>query len=303
MTSEDLVTYVRELGSLPDGRFSPTEILSFANNEQLNVCKDIISVRQDFLVETATVAVTSVSNSFRIPPRALGGKVRDIVIQLNPGSFNTPGQYVAVPRIDISDRFANPVGYFYQGNSIVMWNVSPAISSPSAVVLVSYYARPGLLIPTGSALLVTTVDATNGAVTGSGATMVGNTTLDIIKGSPGFESLRYNETTYVPAGLTVGSIGQDIAGVEVGDWVSPSGYSPVIQLPLEFHQVLAQRTIVKALDSIGDEAGFQRAQAKATEMQGAALELIAERDDGTPEKLRMDVFSPWVRQNRWVWPR
>lgn len=300
MNSSDLVTYVRELGSLPDGRFSDAEILSFADNEMLNVVKDIISVRQDFLVEEVTIPITGTISGFRIPPRAFGGKVRSVIIQVQAGGTNTPGNYVLVPRIDMSDRPSNPVGYYYQGNNIVMWNVAQAMPG-GGNMLVDYYARPGKLIPTGSALLVTTVGATS--VTGTGTSMSGVTSLDVIKGTPGFESLRFNETTYTPVGLTVGNMGTDIAGVEVGDWVAPSGQSPVIQLPQEFHQVLAQRTIVKCLDSIGDDAGFQRASAKAQEMQTAALDLIAERDDGEPEKLRMDVYSPWIRNNRWIWPR
>jgi len=302
MTADDLVQYVRELGSLPDGRFSPAEILSFADNEVLNVAKDIISVRQDFLVETQSFTIGSNTTGFRIPPRALGGKLRDLMLQLQPGNYQNPGNYVSVPRVDMSDRASNPVGYFYQGNQVVMWNVSPAIASNTAQILASYYARPGKLISTGSALLVTAVGATS--VTGTGANLTGQVLLDIIKGSPGFENVSFNQSGYTTTATTVaGIVATDIVNVAVGDWVCASGYSPVIQLPQEFHQVLAQRTIVKALDSIGDDAGFQRAQAKAGEMQEAALALIAERDDGTPEKMRMDVYSPWIRNNRWIWPR
>jgi hypothetical protein len=303
MNANELCNYIRELGSLPDGRFSDAELLQFADQETLMITRDIISVRQDFLVEQVPVSLASSTDGVRIPPRAIGGKVRDIVVQDAPGNSTTPGNYVAIPRIDMSDRYANPVGYYYTGNNIMFWNVVPAMSSQGAQVLLNYYARPGQLILTGSALRVTSVDTVNGAVTGSGASMSGVLSLDVTKGTTGFESALYNKTTYVPVGFTVGNMGTDVASVEVGDWVSPSGYSPVPQLPIDFHQILAQRVIVKCLESIGDNEGFQRAQSKATEMQNAALSLIAERDDGNPEKLRLDVFSPWVRNNRWIWPR
>jgi len=304
MNANELCSYVRELGSLPDGRFSDAELLQFADQETLMITRDVISVRQDFLVEQVSATLPSpTTNGYRIPPRAIGGKVRDVVVQSAIGGASSPGNYVAVPRIDMSDRYSNPVGYYYTGNFIQFWNVTPAAAGNGSVILINYYARPGQLMLTGSALRVTSVDTVNGAITGSGASMTGVLSLDVTKGTTGFESVLYNKTTYTPFGLTVGGMGGDVASVEVGDWVSPSGYSPVPQLPIDFHQILAQRVIVKCLESIGDNEGFQRAQSKATEMQNAALTLIAERDDGTPEKLRLDVFSPWIRNNRWVWPR
>lgn len=308
MNSADLVQYVRELGSLPDGRFSDAEILSFADNETLQVAKDIISTRQDFLVEGTTVNLNSSGGVFRVPARALGGKVRDIVIQVQAGGVNTPGNYVAVPRVDISERYSNPIGYFYQGNQVVMWNVIPAINSAGSLVLCSYYARPGKLVPTGSAFQVTQVNGT--ALTGTGADPRNFTFSDVIKGTPGFESIAWGQTQAQVDGVTAttvvinpSSVFTSGSTVEVGDWISSANTSPVIQLPQEFHQVLAQRTITKCLESIGDNEGFQRAQAKAQEMQSAALDLIAERDDGQPEKLRLDVYSPWVYSNRWRWWR
>lgn len=306
MNSSELVQYVRELGSLPDGRFSDSEILGFANQETLTIVKDIISTNQDYLVE---VSSSVVGPSFRVPPRALGGKVRDIVVQMVPGGTNTPGQYVNVPRVDLSDRYANPIGYYYNGNQVVMWNVINALGSSANLILCSYYARPGTLTATGSSFQITEVNGT--AVTGTGADPRTFTQSDLIKGTPGFETAYVAQTqaqlsgtsatTFVVNNAALPNISGSV--IEVGDWLAPANTSPVIQLPLEFHQVLAQRVITKCLESIGDNEGFQRAQAKAQEMQEAALKLISERDDGHPEKFRLDVYSPWVYANRWRWWR
>jgi hypothetical protein len=306
MNSSELVSYVRELGSLPEGRFSDSEILGFANQETLTIVKDIISANQDYLVEAQSFGLSA---SFRVPPRALGGKVRDIVVQMQVGGATTPGQYVNIPRVDLSDRYANPIGYYYNGNRVVMWNVINAIGQGASQVLVSYYARPGRLVPTGSALLVTSITGTD--VTGTGADPRTFSKSDLIKGSPGFETIYVGQTQAQLSGASATTFvvnptaEMNISGstIEVGDWLSAADTSPVIQLPQEFHQVLAQRTIVKCLESIGDNEGFSRAQAKAGEMQEAALKLISERDDGHPEKFRLDVYSPWVYANRYRWWR
>lgn len=306
MNSADLVSYVRQLGSIPDGRFSDGEILGFANQETLTIVKDIISANQDYLVEVSSSVIAA---SIRVPTRALGGKVRDIVVQMIAGGVTSPGQYVNVPRVDLSDRFANPIGYYYNGNQIMMWNVVNAIGSTGAYILCSYYARPGQLIPTGSAFQVTEINGT--ALTGTGADPRTFVQTDYIKGNPGFETAYIAQNQSQLSGTSATTVvvnptaTPNFSGtqLEVGDWLSAANTSPVVQLPLEFHQVLAQRVIVKCLESIGDQEGFQRAQSKAQEMQDAALSLITERDDGHPEKFRLDVYSPWVYANRWRWWR
>jgi len=307
MNSSELVAYVRELGSLPDGRFSDSEILSFADREVLTIVKDIISTNQDYLLEQILLPV---GTSFRVPARALGGKVRDVSVQVQAGGTNTPGNYVNVPRIDLSDRYANPIGYYYQGNQVVLWNVVDAIGTSGAQIMVNYYARPGSLVSTGSCLQVTSVTSST-YITGSGADPRSWTRTDVVKGTPGYESIYWNQTQLQISGtsattaqvLPAAGMGVSGSSIEVGDWLCSTNTAPVVQLPQEFHQVLAQKVIVKCLESIGDNEGFARAQSKAAEMQEAALALISERDDGHPEKFRLDVYSPWVYSNRWRWWR
>lgn len=305
MLNSDLVTYVRELGSLPDGRFSDLEILSFAQNELLTIVKDIISVRQDYLTEQIEIQANAGTFAVRVPARALGGKVRDLVMHTPTPNNQNVNNFISIPRCDISERPDNPIGYFYQGNQIILWNTTVAVNSPSTAVNISYYARPGMLVLTGSCGLITNVSGN--VLTVSGANPQSWTSLDIIKGTPGFESIYWGQTMTQLSATSSTSVtvsptalmGVSGSTIEVGDWICSSNTAPMPQIPYDFHQVLAQRTITKCLESIGDEAGFTRAQAKATEMQRAALDLIAERDDGEMEKLRLDIYSPWVINNRY----
>jgi hypothetical protein len=76
-----------------------------------------------------------------------------------------------------------------------------------------------------------------------------------------------------------------------------AGQSPVPQIPPELHPLLAQRVVCKALESLGDAAGFQAAQLKMAEIQQAALPLITPRVDGEPKRFA-NRNSPFRRRRR-----
>ena len=287
MNTLELVSYVRELGSLPDGRFSDDELIRLADGEITDVYMQIVQSRQDFMVETVEQSGTQ----FRIPPRAIGQKVRDITAKQGTNMIN-------IPRVDLSDLSMDPVGYYYKGNNVIMNNVY--LQLPGAMFEVSYYARPGTLCNVSSSVVCSSVSATGSSW--SGATLTGSR-YDVIKGTSGFETM--SASLSVTTGTQVGSaypytntISTVIGGLEVGDYLSAINTSPVPQLPDEFHTVLATLTIARALDSIGDNEGFARATAQAKKQLDSCIALIGERDDGQPEKFRLDTFSPWVYNNR-----
>ena len=287
MNTLELAKYVRELGSLPDGRFDPDEIIGLADGEMTDVYNQILTVRSDYMVETVNLTGTQ----FRIPSRAIGQKCRDITAKQGDN-------LITVPRIDQSDLSMDPVGYYYKGNMIIMNNVLSQLAG--ATYLVSYYARPGMLVNVSSSVQCTSVSSTGSSW--SGAPMTG-TKYDVIKGTSGYETM--SASLGVVTGTQVGTswpytntITTVIDGLEVGDYLSAPNTSPIPQLPEEFHTVLGSLTIARCLDSIGDEAGFNRAAVQAKKQLDSCINLIAERDDGHPEKFRLDTNSPWVYNNR-----
>lgn len=287
MDNTGLVTYVQELGSLPDGRFTPEDILLLADGEITDLYMKIIDVRNDYMVEVVQLTGTQ----FRIPARAIGQKVRDITAQQGK-------DYINIPRIDASDLSMSPVGYYYRNNMVIMNNIYEQL--PGAIFNVAYYARPGQLVNVSQSAICTSVSATGSSWSGCQLTA---SKYDVIKGTSGFETMSasLSVTTGTQQGTSwpyTNTISTVIQGVEVGDYLAAVNTSPVPQLPDEFHTVLGTLTIARCLDSIGDEAGFQRAAGQATKQLNSCINLISERDDGEPEKLRLDSYSPWVYNNR-----
>lgn len=286
MNTLELVYYVRELGSLPDGRFSDNQIISLADGEITDLYMQILSVRSDYMVETVPMSGTS----FRIPPRAIGQKVRNIVAKLGT-------KFINIARINQDDLPVEAMGYYYKNNSVFFNKVQDQL--PGVTFDVSYYARPGSLVNVSSSAQCTAVSATGSVWSGA---PVSGSTYDVIKGSSGFETL--SASLAVSASIAGASwpytstVTVAIPGLEVADWLSALNTSPVPQLPDEFHTVLASLTISSCLDSIGDNEGYARAQATIKKQIDTAIATIAERDDGAPEKLRIDQFSPWVYTRR-----
>lgn len=289
MNTLELVEYVRELGSLPDGRFSDDELIRLADGEITDIYNQIISVRSDYMVETVNLT----GSQFRIPSRAVGQKVRDITAKQGENMVN-------IPRVDLSDLSMDPVGYYYKGNMVIMNNVFAQL--PQATYEVSYYARPGMLVNVSSSVQCTAVSATGSSW--SGAPLTG-TSYDVIKGTSGYETM--SASLSVTTGTQVGTsypytntVSTVIGGLEVGDWLSVPNTSPIPQFPEEFHTALASLVVARALDSIGDNEGFARATAQAKKQLDSCINMIAERDDGQPEKFRLDTYSPWIyNARRW----
>jgi hypothetical protein len=70
----------------------------------------------------------------------------------------------------------------------------------------------------------------------------------------------------------------------VGDWVSNTDTSPVVQAPVEFHDVLAQKVAVKVLEAKGMTEKLNSARQELGRMEADASNLITPRVDGESQR-------------------
>ncbi len=85
------------------------------------------------------------------------------------------------------------------------------------------------------------------------------------------------------ADITFASLPTDLA---VGDWIALAEYSPIPQVPFEFLPVLAQMTVIKALEANGDNEGVGRAKKDLEVLQANAIQLITPRNHGEPKRIQ-----------------
>ena len=80
--------------------------------------------------------------------------------------------------------------------------------------------------------------------------------------------------------------------IEVGDWVSLAGTSPVANIPEDFYPLLEQRTVCKLLEALGDPKA-QYSQQKADELEKYLIATIVPRIEEEEPLIVQHTFDGW----------
>jgi len=295
-TTATLLADIRLGAMLPpsgSATFSDAELLRLADREmQAGLVPLIMRSREEFFVSQQDAAINASAqlNSVRIPARAIGGKLRDL------GLVDDGGALHIVSQISIEELENAASGFYVIGNVIKLWSAAGSWQTPT--LRMSYFRRPSRLVAASAVGVVATITTATKTVTitSNPGTISTTTPVDLVRASPGYESLGDDLVATVSGTSLVfaATLPTDLA---VGDYVCLAGESPVPQVPPELHPVLAQRVIVKCLEAMNDPSGLSAAQAKLQELQSDAIALISPRVDGEPKRFR-NSSSPFRRKNR-----
>lgn len=72
---------------------------------------------------------------------------------------------------------------------------------------------------------------------------------------------------------------------EAGDYICSQFECIIPQIPSDLHNILAERTVARILESLGDTVGLQTANAKIGQMEARQTTLIDNRVEGSPRKV------------------
>lgn len=300
-TTDALLSDIRERGSLPDNdlRFTDALLLSAATKElREGVAPMLSNSRAEHLVYPYSQPVTAGQNTYRMPPRAIGGSLRDVAF-LDPQDRPIRLRQLSADEIEEVGRLDNtgtPYAYWIQSYKVILVgvpNVAGNLSTP-------YYARPNaLILPTASSSTQATKVVTSASynstthavevLTGTPATVlqVDGVEIDVVRGTPGFETLHNGSvtveevTTGVWAYRWTSETGDP--GIVAGDWVCLPGQSPVPQIPVELFGLLAVRTARRAIKSVGDDR-WQSLDADVAELEQKAKDWLAPRVAGDTQQ-------------------
>lgn len=293
MTAEELITQVRQLAQLADvdsadlanpsaEADSDEGILSIANRElRGKLLSDVMALREEFFVLKQDFPITVASASYRIPSRAIGAKLRDVVYVDSGGSAQ------GMPRLrpeEVEQQYR--YGFYLQGNSVVLRN-----EENSGTLRLSYFARPGKLVKSTAVGPITAIDTATNIVTVSGAASGCHsaTLFDFQKAGSPFEYLAVEVAGVHNAGHgashTFTFAGGLPAGLATGDVLCAADQTNYVQLPEEASNVLAYRVAAKSLEAVGDMGGLKRLADSAKEMEEAMRVLLTPRVDGRPQKI------------------
>lgn len=309
--TDDLIAAVQRKAAIPltQQTFTNADILAFCTEELRDgIVPSVMDVHEEYYVYSQVTPIVQGQNSYPIPYRAIGGKLRDCMFLDNSGVI------VPMSRISPDDRnyfqqntFTYPNLFFYlQGNSIVITG-QPTLPVTGNIIF-TFCMRPNDLVATSQAATIQSisVDTVNNLTTftmdqipkGFSTTIL----LDLMQRNPGHQTIAYDimSTEINPTNLTVtfntASLNSPfynaiIPGINVVPQVQPGDYvifaqqSIIPQCPSDLHPILAQRGAARCLEALGDSQGLNNANSKLQEMETKTLSLIDNRVDGAPQKV------------------
>lgn len=271
-----------------DALFTDTRLLSILTFEQMTtLVPQIMKVQEEYFVHVYDILLSSsTTGRYPMPDRAVGKKLRDVALVDSNGNE----QYIT--RMNPADvKFLNPSvtaqsqwvnGFYLENNSVVLFAGVPV---QYTYIRYRYYRRPNNLVAVGDAAQISVIDTLTKTLTCSsvpGDWVVGDT-VDFISQHPSFDSLQ-DDATITGINNSDVTFAALPTGLEVGDWISLSGTTPIPQLPYEAHPVLGQLGACKALEAMGD-ANVEMAWARYKQMSSDFYTSITPRTDSPAQKI------------------
>lgn len=285
-TTSDFLTSVRMRGSIPTSTSSSnvnntTNLLALGTEElHIKLLPLIMSVREEFYVTSKDYTITANQSAYILPSRASGMVVRDI--QIIDGSSIYSLRPIDPDYITTTSTGAVEA-YYFQHNNVILY---PTPATTSSTLRVRYFARPSRLAATSSCAQISAIDTGTNTVTVSAvpSSWSTSTPLDFIKAAAPYYNPAVDQTPTATSSttLTFSSLPSDLV---VGDWIALAEYTPIPQIPHEFQPLLAQMTVVKALEAVGDREGAKAAKADLDLIQANALQLVTPRTHSDPRKV------------------
>ncbi len=304
-TTADLITDVRSRVAAPstDSLVSDTELLGLADQEQRTECALIlIAARSEYWLTDYTVAVTSGTNAYRLPDRALGQTLRDVTIY---DASSNEWNLLNIPA-DQRHGWQNggltgtPAAFTLENGKVVLL---PSPNVAGHTLRMRYYAAPSRLILTSAASAIdsasgngtcsltlsvlSTVPATVSAVAGI---------VDVVRGAGMHESMfrdcavsSWSTPILVIAAATPSIVAADIATSTVTnqrvDYVCPAGQTVYPPIPETLWPVLVGLTCRAYCEAIGDARGADAASATLERKIGIARSMLTPRVDGEVQRI------------------
>lgn len=301
LTSSTLIESVQRRAAIPisNNTFTDSDILAFANEEiKMGLVPSILSYNEEYFVHVHDdVSLEASVDSYEIPYRALGGKLRDVFFKDSNGNLSEMTRIPPEHKTYFQEGALNTgfTAYYVQGNDIVL--VPSVGTSPTGSLVFVYYMRPNELVDEDRVAEITAIN-TSGANTiytvdsvpySSGTTYLATTDdLDFIQAKPGHRTRGFdiNCTAIDTSAKTITFLTANVPdNVEVGDFICFSGETPIPQIPTDLHSVLAERVAARCLEALGDLEGLQAANQKIAELEVKTGQLIDSRVDGSPQKI------------------
>lgn len=293
-----LLETIRNVGSLPDAHSlgSDDEDLLRHVNEALRwkVAPLVIQTREEYLVHTVRESLTG-KTRFRIPNRAIGNRLRDIIFQDPSGNRELWINPIAREELGFFNGRATgrPLGFFLEGNYI---QLVPTGGNFSGYIEISFFMRPSALRPVEETRRVSAVDLSTGVVTLDDTIPDGwdaaGVLFDIHAPASGAEVKYWDMVASGVAGTSM-TFGQSIAGtefgtfpVEEGDYVCLQNECALVQMPEDVIPLLAHTVALRYAVADQNTEGAKLHSSLVQDEAQEVRKVLENRVEGRPWRVR-----------------
>jgi hypothetical protein len=292
-TSADLLASIKRRAGIPAAQatYTNAEVLTIANEAMLEYVVPLVEeVREDFWLQHHDEPLLDGVLAYPIPSRAIGAKLREVFLIDNE---NRP---INLPRLSPADLVEPVFGFQLDGSRVSLVVDNENVTQLAPTLRLSFFLRPSALVETTAAATISALDTVANTVTLT-SVPAGWASGDydlISQGSP-FETLTWDaEATLSGSVLTF--VPDLPANLTVGDWVARPQESPVPQIPVEIHGLLAQEAACRILSDKGMGEKLTAKIAERDRMAARVQALLTPRVAG--EALRV-VNRRSLHRLRW----
>lgn len=302
MDSDDLLNSIKLRAAVPLAQisFTDTDLLNFATEEmELKVVPSVLSVREEFYVTTESIPLVSNQSNYKIPYRAIGGKVRFVYLQSSDSTL-VPLAQIAMERIP---EYQNS-GFYLQSDELIL--LPPITGIATGNLVIKYYMKPNSVVETSRGAQITAINTLTGDITVDAipANITTGSEVDLIQSRSNHKTKAYDlvlnsaNTVTKVLNITPANLPSDLS---IGDFVCTAGESVIPQVPSELQVMVAQAVACRVLEAIGDTQGLANATAKLQEMEAKLFNVIANRVEAPGKKVvnSNSLISTARRNRRW----
>jgi hypothetical protein len=275
--------------------YTDQNILDIANEEMdVQLLDKLLALHEEHLTTHIEVP-RNLEGVYDIPYRAVGNKLRDIVIVT--GKTQSEMTQVSIGELPDYSYGGSSYGidkFYVESNQIKF--IQPNRSYDT--VRIYFYIRPNVVTKLESCGVIdeiiddgTTVKFKFNSLPRTYSDLltydfVGARTPNKIKGwdiDPIVESVSYilGEMSFNRS-----DIESFLSDIKVGDYICKAEESPVPNIPTEMHPLLAQLAAVHILEALGDSEGLANAERRLAKITKSVTTLVDDRVELAPKKIR-----------------
>lgn len=285
-SSTEIIASIKARNLIPSSQqtFSDNDILRFANEEiSSEIVPLLIRYNEEYLIREVMLPLEEGKIRYRIPPRAMGGRLRDVYW------LDQNGNPVSIPKVERGQvpsygvTGSRPTGYYLEGNDIRL--LPFRMERPEGRLVVVIAVKPNQLVQTNRCRKIIQVTASSITVPSVPPHFQPGERLDVLSQWPGAELRDMDLLITGIQGNIIHLSGGALDLAEPGDWVALAGESPVEQFPSDLHTYLLELISMRLLQAQGNVQGQQIKAQAIQRLQQTIPALIDNRVVGGSHKI------------------